>query len=41
MLFFGAMIDRYGRRMGVVAATVFLILGIVLATASHGTSDLG
>ncbi|KAJ5831707.1 hypothetical protein N7474_000018 [Penicillium riverlandense] len=41
MLFFGALIDRVGRRAGVVAATVFLILGVVLATAAHGTSQLG
>ena len=41
MLFFGTMIDRVGRRAGVVAATVFLTLGVVLATAAHGTSELG
>lgn len=41
MLFFGALIDRIGRRTGVIAATVFLILGVVLATAAHGTSELG
>ncbi|KAJ5621132.1 hypothetical protein N7510_005116 [Penicillium lagena] len=41
MLFFGALIDRVGRRAGVVAATIFLILGVVLATAAHGTSQLG
>lgn len=41
MLFFGVLIDRIGRRTGVVAATAFLILGVVLATASHGKSELG
>lgn len=41
MLFFGALIDRVGRRAGVVAATAILILGVVLATAAHGTSQLG
>lgn len=41
MLFFGVAIDRYGRRTGIVFATFFLILGVVLATASHGESQLG
>ncbi|KAI9929371.1 hypothetical protein ASPWEDRAFT_741393 [Aspergillus wentii DTO 134E9] len=41
MLFFGVLIDRIGRRTGIVAATFFLILGIVLATAAHGKSELG
>ncbi|KAH8805298.1 major facilitator superfamily domain-containing protein [Xylogone sp. PMI_703] len=41
MLFFGALIDRLGRVAGIVAAALFLVLGIILATASHGTSDLG
>ncbi|OOQ88920.1 inorganic phosphate transporter [Penicillium brasilianum] len=41
MLFFGVLIDRIGRRTGVVAATAFLILGVVLATAAHGTTQLG
>ena len=41
MLFFGVLIDRIGRRTGVVTATAFLILGIVLATAAHGTTQLG
>lgn len=41
MLFFGVAIDRLGRRTGIVFATVFLILGIVLATASHGKDQLG
>ncbi|THC89205.1 hypothetical protein EYZ11_011340 [Aspergillus tanneri] len=41
MLFFGALIDRLGRRTGVVAATLFLVLGIALAAAAHGTSELG
>jgi len=41
MLFFGVTIDRFGRRVGIVAATIFLVLGIVLATASHGKDQLG
>ena len=41
MLFFGFVIDKIGRRTGIVFATFFLILGIVLATAAHGTSQLG
>jgi MFS family permease len=41
MLFFGVLIDRIGRRTGIVAATIFLILGVVLATAAHGISQLG
>ncbi len=36
MLFFGFIIDKIGRRTGVVFATFFLILGIILATAAHG-----
>lgn len=41
MLFFGVAIDRFGRRTGIIFATIFLLLGIVLATASHGKSQLG
>ncbi|GAB1203462.1 hypothetical protein APSETT445_002097 [Aspergillus pseudonomiae] len=41
MLFFGVLIDRMGRRTGVVAATAFLVLGIALAAAAHGKSELG
>ena len=41
MLTFGFVIDRLGRRTGIVFATIFLILGIVLATAAHGESQLG
>lgn len=41
MLFLGVTIDRLGRRTGIVFATIFLILGIVLATASHGKDQLG
>lgn len=36
MLFFGYIIDKIGRRTGIVFATLFLVLGVVLATASHG-----
>lgn len=38
MLFFGFLIDKIGRRTGIVFATLFLVLGIVLATAAHGTA---
>lgn len=41
MLGFGYLIDRIGRRTGIVFATLLLILGIVLATASHGTTQQG
>lgn len=41
MLFFGWAIDKMGRRTGIIFATLFLVLGIVLATAAHGTSQLG
>lgn len=43
MLFFGCAIDRLGRRTGIIFATLFLVLGIILATAAHGKggSELG
>lgn len=41
MLFFGVLIDRMGRRTGIILATVLLVLGVILATAAHGTSQLG
>ena len=41
MLFFGVTIDRLGRRTGIVFATIFLILGIILAATSHGKDQLG
>ncbi|KAL5610336.1 hypothetical protein FOVSG1_005017 [Fusarium oxysporum f. sp. vasinfectum] len=41
MLFFGYAIDRLGRRTGIVFATVFLVLGIIIATAAHGKTELG
>ena len=41
MLTFGFVIDKLGRRTGIVFATCFLILGIILATAAHGESHLG
>ncbi|EWZ00218.1 hypothetical protein FOYG_00106 [Fusarium oxysporum NRRL 32931] len=41
MLFFGYAIDRLGRRTGIVFATLFLVLGIILATAAHGKTELG
>ena len=36
MLFFGYIIDKIGRRTGIVFATLFLVLGVILATAAHG-----
>ncbi|KAL0569407.1 hypothetical protein V5O48_012561 [Marasmius crinis-equi] len=41
MILFGLCIDRWGRRMGIIATTLFLVLGIVLATAAHGTDEDG
>lgn len=41
MLLFGFVIDKFGRRFGIVVATILLVVGIVLATAAHGTSELG
>lgn len=41
MLFFGWAIDKLGRRNGIVFATAFLVLGIVLTTAAHGTTNTG
>lgn len=41
MLAFGFVIDKIGRRTGIVFATFFLILGLVLATASHGVDETG
>jgi MFS family permease len=41
MLFFGYIIDKIGRRTGVFFATLFLVLGVVIATAAHGESQLG
>ncbi|CAF9918041.1 MAG: hypothetical protein ALECFALPRED_000480 [Alectoria fallacina] len=41
MLTFGFIIDKLGRRTGIVFATGFLIFGIILATAAHGKSHLG
>lgn len=41
MLFFGVLVDRVGRKTGIVAATLFLTLGVALATAAHGTTELG
>jgi hypothetical protein len=41
MLFFGWAIDRLGRRNGIVWATVFLVLGIILTTAASGETNRG
>lgn len=36
MLTLGFLIDKIGRRTGVILATAVLVLGIVIATAAHG-----
>jgi fucose permease len=41
MLFFGYTIDKLGRRTGIFFATIFLVLGVIIATAAHGRTDLG
>jgi|SRR5579871_3302232 len=41
MLFFGYTIDKFGRRTGIFFATLFLVLGIIIATAAHGKTHLG
>ncbi|KAJ6144105.1 metabolite transport [Penicillium chermesinum] len=41
MLIFGYCIDRFGRRLGVILTTLFLVLGIIIATASHGATIRG
>jgi len=41
MLFFGCMIDKIGRRTGIIFATLFLVLGVIIATAAHGTTNFG
>ncbi|KAI7884928.1 putative metabolite transport protein [Lichtheimia hyalospora FSU 10163] len=38
---FGLMIDRMGRKVGIVLCTLVVCLGIVLATASSGVTPLG
>ncbi|CAI6335162.1 unnamed protein product [Periconia digitata] len=41
MLLFGLCIDRFGRRVGIILTTLFLVFGIILATASHGATVEG
>ncbi|KAI8096149.1 major facilitator superfamily domain-containing protein [Halteromyces radiatus] len=41
MLGFGLIIDRLGRKFGIVLCTFFVCLGIILATASSGTTPTG
>ncbi|KAL1857578.1 hypothetical protein VTK73DRAFT_8032 [Phialemonium thermophilum] len=41
ILFFGWAIDRLGRRTGIFWSTFFLVLGVVLTTAAHGTTPRG
>ncbi|KAF7727649.1 hypothetical protein EC973_007307 [Apophysomyces ossiformis] len=38
---FGIVIDRLGRKFGIVVCTMFVCLGIILATASSGATPLG
>ncbi|KAK1984887.1 major facilitator superfamily domain-containing protein [Colletotrichum cereale] len=41
MLLFGLCIDKFGRRVGIILTTLFLVLGIVIATAAHGVTVEG
>ncbi|KAH8647395.1 major facilitator superfamily domain-containing protein [Xylariales sp. PMI_506] len=41
MILFGLCIDRFGRRLGILLTTLFLVLGIVMATAAHGATIEG
>ncbi|KAK8030384.1 hypothetical protein PG990_000118 [Apiospora arundinis] len=41
MLLFGVVADQLGRKTGAVATTILLVLGIVLSSASHGTTETG
>jgi len=41
MIIFGCCSDLLGRRLGVIACTFFLVLGVTIATASHGANPNG
>ncbi|KAI7489613.1 major facilitator superfamily transporter [Hortaea werneckii] len=41
MLFFGGIVDQFGRKTGAVATTLLLVLGIVLSTAASGVGAGG
>lgn len=41
MLFFGVLVDVIGRKTGVVATTIFLVLGCILSAAASGKSETG
>lgn len=41
MLGFGILIDIIGRKKGILLTTLFLIAGIIIATAAHGATDIG
>lgn len=41
MVLFGLCADRLGRRWGIVGCIFFLVLGVTLATAAHGKSEIG
>lgn len=41
MLGFGYIIDRYGRKAGIIATTSLLVLGLIISTAANGASVEG
>ncbi|KAK2025672.1 MFS general substrate transporter [Colletotrichum zoysiae] len=41
MLLFGLCIDKFGRKVGIIMTTLFLVMGIVIATAAHGVTVEG
>jgi MFS family permease len=41
MLGFGLIVDRLGRKTGVVTTTVLLVLGIILSAAASGKTQTG
>lgn len=41
MLFFGGIVDQFGRKTGAVATTLLLVLGIALSAGASGTTETG
>lgn len=41
MLFFGVLVDVIGRKTGVVATTVLLVVGCILSAAASGKTETG
>ncbi|KAJ4183292.1 hypothetical protein NW755_009782 [Fusarium falciforme] len=41
MLFFGLIVDQFGRKTGAVATTILLVLGIALSAGASGGTDVG